>query len=372
MLAYGIMIGVPALITVFVRLSKLLKSNSFSDKNVIYRYLEKYAAIDTFFVIFLFLLSFRDISCGIDLYNYKKFFDCVLYRSEVDVGAQYSLEFGYVIFQSVVANLTKNFYMLMVLCAFVSVIPLWIFYRKESENAYLTVILFATVAPFVFYFSGLRQIMAMTLGIPAYYLAKKKKIKLFLIVVALAWALHQSALILLSLYVILNVRVTKKWMLGIGPAILAVFLLRNKLFGILLYFMGESYFGKYSGQSNGSGGYSMLILFVIFLIYSFVIPNEDELDMDVIGLRNILIVIVGIQCFASVHPIAMRINYYFLIFIPILIPKLVTRCKENLKWLADLSVVVMTLFFTFWFFYFGLTDADILQVFPYVPFWSKI
>ncbi|MBQ9151954.1 MAG: hypothetical protein IJX72_06865, partial [Clostridia bacterium] len=61
-----------------------------------------------------------------------------------------------------------------------------------------------------------------------------------------------------------------------------------------------------------------------------------------------------------------RVNYYFLLFIPVLIPKIARRSKYTWEPMARLSVAVMIAFFTFWFFLQAHTGADKLNVFPYV------
>ena len=110
---------------------------------------------------------------------------------------------------------------------------------------------------------------------------------------------------------------------------------------------------------------------MIFAIYSFFIPGEEELEEDVRGLRNILLLCVLIQCFASLHTLVMRMNYYFLQFLPILIPKIAKRSSENNRQLADLSVWVMCLFFAVWFVYQAKTGEDLMEIFPYTTYWSK-
>ena len=77
------------------------------------------------------------------------------------------------------------------------------------------------------------------------------------------------------------------------------------------------------------------------------------------------------QSFASVNSVAMRLNYYYLIFIPLLIPKVADGARTELRQLARVSTVVFVCFFFFWFFKEAYTGADILQVFPYVPFWAQ-
>ena len=98
--------------------------------------------------------------------------------------------------------------------------------------------------------------------------------------------------------------------------------------------------------------------------------DEKTLDKTTLGLRNILVLVVMIQLFAPIHALAMRFNYYFIIFIPVLISRIVDSPKKHFKPIAQIANVVMVCYFTGYFFYSAYNGADILQVFPYKFFWE--
>lgn len=354
MTPYFLLLGLPAFFSLFAKKKKPGQKGSV-------------VAIDTFFLIFLVLLSLRSMQCGADLKNYLVFFNQVKGIGLVDLFSVY-LEPGYFVLAKFTQVFSDSFQLLIALIAFLTVIPLWKMYRRESTSAYLTVILFATVAPFTVYFSGLRQILAVTLGIPAYYYTRKKKLVQFVLVVALAFLFHQSALLLFILYPLYHVKLNKNSFYFVAPAMLAVMLFGKQIFSFLLRFMGERYIQRYADITS-TGAYTVLILMFIFALYAYILPDEKKMDADTLGLRNILLLCAAIQCFAPVNTIAMRMNYYFLIFLPILIPKIADAAKPNYKKLASMSVVVMNLVFTAWFFYNAYRGGDALHVFPYIPFW---
>ena len=323
--------------------------------------------LDVFFLIFLAILCLRSVQVGIDLKNYLHFFNQVKGVGFIDLFSRY-LEPGYFVLAKITQFFGGNFQILIALISFLTVVPLWKMYRKESDSAYLTLILFATVAPFTVYFSGLRQILAVTLGIPAYYYTKQKKLVQFVLVVALAFVFHQSALLLFALYPIYHLKLNKNTFYFAVPALLSIVFFGREIFMFVLPFLGERYIQRYSTVTS-TGAYTVLILLFIFAIYTYILPNEKELDSDTLGLRNILLLCVAIQSFAPVNTIAMRMNYYFLIFIPILIPRIVNAAKPHYKKLASMSVVLINLVFTAWFFYNAYCGGDALNVFPYIPFW---
>ncbi len=354
MTPYFLLLGLPAFFSLF-------KAKKTAEKKA------SVFALDVFFFIFLILLSLRSVQCGIDLKNYLHFFNQVKGVGFVGLFSKY-LEPGYFVLAKFTQIFTDSFQVLIAMISLLTVIPLWKMYRKETTNAYLTVVLFATVAPFTVYFSGLRQILAVTLGIPAYYYTKKKKLVQFVLIVALAFVFHQSALLLFILYPLYHVKLNKNSFYFVAPAMLAVMLFGKQIFAFLLRFMGERYIQRYADITS-TGAYAVLILMFIFALYAYIIPDEKKMDADTLGLRNILLLCAVIQCFAPVNTIAMRMNYYFLIFLPILIPRIADAAKPHYKKLAAMSVVVMNLVFTAWFFYNAYRGGDALNVFPYIPFW---
>jgi hypothetical protein len=137
----------------------------------------------------------------------------------------------------------------------------------------------------------------------------------------------------------------------------------------------NSVFGeKYDGETTETGAYAMLILFAIFTVFAYVLPDEKLMDKETLGQRNLLLMALMLQCFAPVHVLAMRLNYYFIIFIPVLIPKILKYHKRSLKKLTIASQVVMIGFFVLYYLIntyesckTGISD---LNTYPYIPFWK--
>ena len=319
-----------------------------------------------FFSLLLLVLCVRDITCGVDLTNYNLYFQ---EEALAPFSNKYDLEFGFVLLELISAFFAPEFQLFLCFVAVFAIVPLLYLYKKESEIPLLTIALFITIAPFSMYFSGLRQVCAMAVAVPAYYFSKRKKPICFLLTVALAMLFHQSAFILALLYPAYHLRVRRNSLFVIVPLLVGVVIFNEQIFEFLLGFLSDSYAEKYS-EYESTGAYTILIVLVVFAAYSFFMPREMKLEEDVIGLRNLLLLSVLIQSFAPVHSLAMRFNYYYLIFVPILIPKIANRSSSKNKPLAKLSVVAMCCFFTVYFFYYAYTSEDILNIYPYVPFWE--
>ena len=78
-----------------------------------------------------------------------------------------------------------------------------------------------------------------------------------------------------------------------------------------------------------------------------------------------------IQFFASLNTVAMRMNYYFIPLVPLLISKVYYSANEKNKKLITTANIVMVVFFFGYFFYTAYTGSDILHIFPYKAFWQE-
>lgn len=323
--------------------------------------------LDVFFLIWLLLLVFRAESVGYDLPVYK---DQFLRYSRLEWKYIFAgvlsdqFELGYVLISKLVSYFTSDFRWVLIVCALIAVIPIWGLYRKERHAA-LLIVAFINIAPFSMYFSGLRQAMAMGFSCVALQRCREKKWLRFLLVVFVAYLFHKSALILLLMYPVYRFHLRRRLdVLYIVPVIASVYVFNKPIFEFLLLFTQKKYIERYGDAVHSTGAYSVLLLLIALLIFAFLVPDQDAIDSDTIGLRNILVLSALLQTFAGVHSIAMRMNYYYLLLVPLAVSHVIDNSRRNAK-LAKIAMLCMAVFFGVYFFYHAYTDADILEVFPY-------
>ena len=92
----------------------------------------------------------------------------------------------------------------MGVAAIVSMAMIYPTYKRLCEDASLTIVLFCALPIFVMMFSGIRQVLAMSIGFIAYELTRNKKPLLFLATVILA--LVFLAAMIPSVYSLLQIR----------------------------------------------------------------------------------------------------------------------------------------------------------------------
>ena len=324
-----------------------------------------------FFAVLFFLLALRSDTVGIDVRGYEYYFHKIA-ATEWKALHSIDIEFGYTLFNKIISVFTSSFQIFLAIVALVTVAPIALVYLKDSEKPDISIILFINMSTFVLMFSGLRQAISISIGLIVYYLITHKKGLLptvasaLLILVALSF--HISAVVLFLMYPLHYIKISLKWLLFIvAPAYLFVFIFNKSILSFAMTLLPEKY-AKYSIESTGA--YTMILLFAAFIIICYIIEDPEKTDKITSTLRNFLLFALAVQLFAPVNSVAMRFNYYYIIFIPLLIPKVINSCSEKYKFWARLSHFVIVGFFAFYFFYNAHTGADILRVFPYVPFWK--
>jgi len=333
-------------------------------EKVLYR--TKSGCIDVFMLILVLLLAFRGLSVGNDTMQYQYLFREYGASTVAELYSREGSEFGYRLLCKLIYIFTDNYQILLSITTLLCICPIWYFYKRESEHPLLTVALFLTVAPFVMYFSGIRQAIAMGIGIPMWFAAKRKKPVVFILLLLLALQMHSSAFMLVLLYPLYHAKITPRWLWAVIPVIVLVFIYRTPIFTFLVRFLWKEY-----EEATETGATTVLVLLIVFAIYAYVIPDESKLDRDTLAMRNLLLLSVMLQIFAMLHPLSMRMNYYYLIFVPVLMPRLAARCKHKYEKIAKLSTTLMTAFFFGLFLKDMITDNDGLNIFPYIPFWKN-
>lgn len=323
-------------------------------------------AMIVFWSILAIMLILRHKDIGRDLDNYEIIFNMISH-SDWKTALGRSAEFGYNFLNKFVSLFTTNFYWIMVLTSVFSVYFVARAYIRYSEDSSLTIAIFVIMSNFVLLFSGLRQAIAISIGFVAYELTKRKKIFFFILIVLVAMLFHTSAFMLFFMYPLYHLKITRNWLFFVVPILGFIFIFNRQIFGTLTAILDK--FTKYEGVISSTGAYTMLILFCGFAVFAYLIPEESEMDDDTIGLRNFLLFSVVIQMFAPLHSIAMRMNYYYIIFIPLLIPKIITYRSTRWKLLAEVGRHIMVVFFILYFFWSAPRD-NVLDTFPYKFFWQ--
>ena len=372
MLPYISLIFIPLLFTIIAEDYFLARKKTVCDVcDTAFQKRNKFI-IPVFFFVFFVLLSLRHESIGVDIVAYRKLFKTISFMSIEEVFSKEGDDL-YNLLNWIVTCFTGNYRIFLVIVAGMTVVPVAMLYSEDREWGYLKLTTFLVMPTFMMMFSGLRQAIAISVGIIAYKLVREKKILPFILASVIALGFHHSAFVIFLLYPLYHFSFKTKHLWFIIPALSGTFVFNKQIFSLLTRIATRLFGDDYSAEISQRDGYTMLILFILLAIFAYVIPDESRMDKETLGLRNILLMAVFLQCFAPVHALAMRMNYYFIIFIPHLIPKIIRYRKNMFKEIGYLAGWVLTIFFLIYYLDKMIkgcqSGVGSLGIYPYQPFW---
>ncbi len=339
-----------------------------SDYNGIVQKREQ-TTIFIFFIGLFILLALRDITVGRDLYQYKNIFERCYHTSFKSL-PNLAFELGYTIYNKLISFLTRDYRLFLIITGIITLLPIYKLYHREAKYSFLLILLFINMPCFLIIFSGLRQAIAISIGVLAFMAIENKKYVISVLLIVLATYFHASAFVLFLLYPLFFFKIKSKYLLYIVPIMFIIYIFRVPLFLMILNFVPARYVEFY-GDLEQTGAYGMLLLFLMFSVFSFVVLDEEVMSEKDFFFRNILLVATIFQFFVPIHAMIQRTSYYFLIFVPMSIISVVQSPKKWLKNVSDTAVVVLSVFFAVYFFYNGFFSTDnLLDVFPYKFYWS--
>ena len=330
-------------------------------------------ALPVFFFLLFLMLACRSEVIGTDTQAYHHIFD-VYGQQPIKYFDLWRSESLFRLLNWTVSRFTDNFQVLLAVVAALSLLPMAMLYCEDRRRSVIKITLFVGMATFVVLFSGIRQMLAVSLGVVAYRCVRKKKWILFLLVFFIAVGFHHSAFMILPMYPLYHLRLKKNHLWFVIPIILAVFVFNSQIFGVLNTLL-ERYDESYEAvQASSTGAYMSLILFAAFAAFSYIVADETQMDEELYGLRNFLLLTVVLQCFAPLHTLAMRMNYYYIVFVPITVAKFVDIPRPSMKRIAEIAAWVITVYFLWDYIstiYTGyVTGVSALDTVPYIPFWA--
>ena len=319
------------------------------------------------------MLACRSEVIGTDTQAYHHIFD-VYSQQPIKYFDLWRSESLFRLLNWIVSRFTENFQVFLAIVAAISLLPMAMLYCEDRRRSVMKMLLFVGMSTFVVLFSGIRQMLAVSLGVVAYMCVRKKKPIWFLLVSLAAVGFHHSAFMILPMYPLYHLRLKKNHLWFVLPIILAVFVFNSQIFGMLNTLLAQYDESYEAVQVMSTGAYMSLILFAVFAAFSYVVADETQMNEELYGLRNFLLLTVVLQCFAPLHTLAMRMNYYYIVFVPIAVAKFVDMPRPNLKRIAKIAAWVITAYFLWDFvstLYTGyVTGVSALDTVPYIPFWA--
>lgn len=264
----------------------------------------------------------RDISVGADTWSYVESFHKATVLEFDHVKRQ--LEALFQVYEYFARCLTANYHIYLLMSSF-SIC--WAFYKmfdryfKEPYEVLAGICIYVLLGIFAFNEAGIRQTIAMSLGILAFLAIDKGKIIPCIVLIIMATLFHNTALILLLLIPTHYFDLRKISLIGaLVIAVIGYFASDSISLFLKLYFTSEERFSGYSLEDEGQS-YTAFFLQLILVVVAYVGRNNILLPQKTKNqLFSIAYIGLGIQSASGVLFEFFRLSFFFSMFDTILIP----------------------------------------------------
>lgn len=314
-----------------------------------------------FFSIFT-LLGLRKQSMGVDLSGYLTSFDFlnqISWKKVLLLKSYLNYEKGFVLFSKLSGSIFNNRQFYIAICAFVSLAPIAYVFYKKSKVPLLSFIIYLGLPSFLIAFSGLRQAIALAVTFYSIKFIEDKKIFKFMLAIVVAMLFHKTAIIFLLAYPLFYVK-RSNWVKFFSLCLVPiVYFLRYPLFYVL---------SKFFKENAIPDGNSAITLFLIFsLIYVFLLLLENSSNRKESGYINLFYCACIFQAFGGVYSTAMRVGYYFMIYLTLALPEIISSKSRNSKDRYIIYLIFFTCFASFGLY--SIYNSSWAMAYPYKFFW---
>lgn len=301
-----------------------------------------------FWVIFVLwlLIGLRDQLFGRDTLGYVNFFQKSLVLDLKD-----KPEPLHDLFVFLIRSITDNYHIYLLLSAAPICLALYYLFKRYLNNSYevlAAICIYTVLGIFGFNNAGLRQTIAMSLGIFAFLYADKDKWIPSVLCLIIAYFYHNSSFILFLIYPAFFFN-PKRY----GPIIvIALFLIGAVMPGVVMPFIQtylpmEDRFGNYAEftqNQNYTGFFLQMILVAIAYIQKdkVMLPEKTKnffMNMAFLGL--------GMQSLTVTFAEMFRVSYYFCIFDLVLVPLALTSFKGEQGKTIRVAFIIVCLIYIF-------------------------
>lgn len=256
------------------------------------------------------LIAFRNELIGADTLIYNKHFVESLGKTVHEMSEVTRMETGYLVFVRLVGSITSSPQIYQLICSCIYMIGFLSFAKNlRGTDAFLFFYFVCTLGLFLFFFTGVRQCIAISICLFSYQYILKKKYLWVLLLLLLAYTFHKSSILFTCALFISNKNL--KWYNYMAYMIL-VLLIGKYLLEIQMWF-NESLDYSYEIENVG-GGHEFLFLLILMTYISYLMINKNENNNYATSLFNINILTLVFWILRLQTRVAERPSFYFLAF----------------------------------------------------------
>ncbi len=317
-------------------------------------------------ILFFLLGALRNMHTGVDTIAYSRRYDGTFDLGYTIPGLWHDVLFlplsekGYYLCAKCFALLFPSVQIWFAFLCLLFLIPCAILIYKYSSFPPLSFTYLLTMPILVFTWQGLRQSMAMSICLTAFFFAKEKKWLRFAVLLYLAFLFHRSSIIFLLIVPAMYFDADRKLFLGILVSVLLVLFNPLSIASFLLEHFGEieKIRGYATSVSSVKPLYKMFLLLIIFFMVSYFV--KDELIKQN-RLNKVFMILAAIGCamqlFSAIIAEFFRVSFYFNIFNMLLVPNACQVLEKKYPnfpvsfcaWLLLVGACYMMGVFNYWF-----------------------
>lgn len=333
------------------------------------------------FIIFssihlIIIQGFRHVSVGTDLIRYQSQYTLST-NIPLDVYLEGRFEIGYQILNFIFASIGISFQGFIFLISVFVFTVLGIFIYKYSESPWLSYVLYMLLGLFDFGFSGLRQIIAMSIILLSFSSIIDENWKKFFLIVFIATLFHRTAIIFIVIYPLTNWnRFNKVYKFSYIPLLLFLVLFGNAISRRAAILFNDDYLLDFTESNEITT--TAIIIFIVLIVAVFSKYYINDLKSS--QYYNVLLIITSIssllQLLSRYSYYFTRTNYYMFHFIIIIVPFLYKKWRNLLTgknkygtFLINISFYVPFLIISLLYYQIHLSSNP-HKIVPYLFFWQ--
>lgn len=297
----------------------------------------------------------------------------------IDKMMDFYFEPGYSILTMALSKIGISFQFFIVLISLFVFISLSFFIYRYSEYPYVSYLLYLYFGIYDFGFSGLRQIIAMSIILLSFDQLNKNKTLNFFILVIVAGTFHVTSLFFFIVYLILLNSKTKQIYKYSYPILLIIIILFGNqiVYDSTMWFRPELISSYATSFKDGFGmdEIVLIILFTLGVMLKYIRPIENSNDIYE-RLLTIVSIALIFQLLSPYSYYFTRLNLYYYqfvtVFATIVIQQLIdlSSTKHVLIKVISKGIILGVLFLLFFAFYHNYLDTNPHQIIPYEFFWD--
>lgn len=286
------------------------------------------------FIMLVAVASLR-YEVGDDYYNYMMVFN-IIKDKPLTEAFTYNYEPGFFLWCKLIQLFTPHFQWFYVFSAIATTACVFWFIYKESKLPFLSVYLYMTMMFYYWSLSIMRQIFAAAICTLSIKFIREKKFTPFLLIVLIAASFHKSALIMLPIFFIAQIKFNWKSVSALGGITLICFIFASDIINYVSKLLNWGY-SDLSKYVQGT-----LIIYGIFPTFVFIAAwcfKKKLLEQD--PTNNVYLNFMFYSCVISLFIarvfIVERFAVYFFLSSIVLIPNMVMTLKAPQEKLAAIE-----------------------------------